>query len=73
MLTGRLETGTIMLSISVDHVVFSVDEVDKLSVMPMGLWCPPSGPSASGPLPMSTCTSCMNCEYCFGRKEPSAQ
>ena len=73
-----------MLSIGVDHVVFRVDEVDKLSVMPraqraakymtaMGLWRPPSGPSASGPLPTSTCTSCMNCEYCFGRKEPSAQ
>ena len=73
-----------MLSIGVDHVVFPVEEVDKLSVMPraqctakymtaMGLWRPPSGPGASGPLPTSTCTSCMNCEYCFGRKEPSAQ
>ena len=69
-----------MLSIGVDHVVFPVDEVDKLSVMraakymsAMGLWCPPSGPSMTGPLPKSTCPSCMNCEYCFGRKEPSAQ
>ena len=72
-----------MLSIGVDHVVFPVDEVDKLSVMPraqraackymaaMGLWRPPSGLGASGPLPTSTCPSCMNCEYCFGRKEPS--
>ena len=60
------------------------DEVDKLSVMPraqraakymsaMGLWRPPSGPGVTGPLPKSTCPSCMNCEYCFGRKEPSAQ
>ena len=24
-------------------------------------------------LSTSSCTSCMNCEYCFGRKEPSAQ
>ena len=73
-----------MLSIGVDHVVFPVEEVDKLSVMPraqraakymtaMGLWRPPSGPGAPGPLPTSTCPSCMNCEYCFGRKEPSAQ
>ena len=73
-----------MLSIGVDHVVFLVEEVDKLSVMPraqreakymtvMGLWRTPSGPGASGPLPTSTCPSCMNCEYCFGRKEPSAQ
>ena len=73
-----------MLSIGVDHVVFPVEEVDKLSVMPralraakymtaMGLWRTTSGSGASGPLPTSTCPSCMNCEYCFGRKEPSAQ
>ena len=73
-----------MLSIGVDHVVFPVEEVDRLSVMlraqraakymtAMGLWRPPSGPGASGPLPASTCTSCMNCEYCFGRKGPETQ
>ena len=73
-----------MLSISVDHVVFPVEEVERLSVMPraqraakymtaMGLWRPPSGPGAPGPLPASTCPSCMKCEYCLGRKEPSAQ
>ena len=73
-----------MLSIGVDHVVFPVEEVDRLSVMPraqraakymtaMGLWRPLSGPGAPGPLPTSTCTSCMNCEYCFGRKGPSTQ
>ena len=73
-----------ILSIGVDHVVFPVEEVDRLSVMPraqraakymtaMGLWRPPSGPGAPGPLPTSTCTSCMNCEYCFGRKGHSTQ
>ena len=73
-----------MLSIGVNHAVFPVDEVDRLSVMPraqraakymsaMGLWRPPSGVSAPGPLPVSTCTSCMNCESCFGRRGPSAQ
>ena len=73
-----------MLSIGVDHMVFPVEEVDKLLVMPraqraakymtaMGLWRPPSGPGAAGPLPASTCTSCMNCEYCFGRKGPKTQ
>ena len=73
-----------MLSIGVNHAVFPVDEVDRLSVIPraqraakymsaMGLWRPPSGESAPGPLPMSTCTSCMKCESCFGRRGPSAQ
>ena len=72
-----------MLSIGVDHAVFPVEEVDRLSVMPrapraakymsaMGLWRPPSGPGAPGPLPVSTCTSCMKCESCFGRREPTA-
>ena len=73
-----------MLSIGVDHVVFPVDEVDRLSVMPraqraakymsaMGLWRPLSGADTPGPLPVSTCTSCMQCESCFGRRGPSAQ
>ena len=72
-----------MLSIGVDHAVFPVDEVDRLSVMPraqraakymsaMGLWRPPSGEGTPGPLPVSTCTSCMKCESCFGRRGPSA-
>ena len=70
--------------IGVDHVVFPVEEVEKLSMIPraqraakymtaMGLWRPPSGPGAPGPLPASTCPSCMKCEYCFGRREPSTQ
>ena len=73
-----------MLNIGVDHVVFPVEEVEKLSTMlraqraakymtAMGLWRPPSGPGAPGPLPASTCPSCMKCEYCFGRREPSTQ
>ena len=28
----------------------------------MGLWRPPLGPGAPGPLPASTCPSCMKCE-----------
>ena len=73
-----------MLSIGVNHVVFPVDEVVRLSVMPraqrsakymlaMGLWRPLSGAGTPGPLPVSTCTSCMQCESCFGRRGPSAQ
>ena len=64
---------------SMDYVVFPVEEVDKVSVMPgdqrkakymTAMWRPLGAP---GPLPTSTCTSCMNCEYCFGRKGPTAQ
>ena len=31
----------------------------------MGLWRPPSGPGVPGPVPASSCRSCMTCEYCF--------
>ena len=73
-----------MMSIGVGHVVFPAEEVAKLSMTPraqraakymaaMGLWRPPSGPGAPGPLPTSTCASCMRCEYCFGRRYPPVQ
>ena len=65
-----------MLNIGMDHVVFPLEEVESLSMIPraqraakymtaMGLWRPPSGPGATGPLPASTCLSCMKCEYCL--------
>ena len=44
-----------MMSIGVGHVVFPVDEVEKLSMIP--------SPGTPGPLPASTCPSCMTCEY----------
>ena len=31
----------------------------------MGLWRPTSGPVLPGPLPVSSCNSCMSCEDCF--------
>ena len=73
-----------MMSIGVGHVVFPAEEVAKLSMTPraqraakymaaMGQWRPPSGPGAPGPLPTSTCASCMRCEYCFGRRYPPVQ
>ena len=31
----------------------------------MGLWRPQMGPGDAGPLPVSSCRSCMNCTYCF--------
>ena len=31
----------------------------------MGLWHPQTGPGDPGPVPASSCRSCMNCKYCF--------
>ena len=31
----------------------------------MGLWRPSSGPVFPGPIPVSSCNSCMSCEDCF--------
>ena len=31
----------------------------------MGLWRPTGGPVLPGPLPVSSCNSCMSCEDCF--------
>ena len=74
-----------LISINVGHVVFPAEEIAKLSMTPraqradkydmaaMGLWRPPSGPGAPGPVPTSSCTSCMRCEYCFPRREPPVQ
>ena len=31
----------------------------------MGLWRPRGGPVLPGPLPVSSCNSCMSCEDCF--------
>ena len=73
-----------MMSIGVGHVVFPAEEIAMLYMTPrvqraakymaaMGLWRPPSGPGAPGPVPISSCTSCMRCEYCFPRREPPVQ
>ena len=69
---------------SVGHVVFPTKDVAKLSRTPraqiaakymisMGMWCPPSGPGAPGPIPTSSCASCMRCDYCFPRRKPPMQ
>ena len=31
----------------------------------MGMWRPTSGPVFPGPIPVSSCNSCMSCEDCF--------
>ena len=55
-----------IMSVGVGHVVFPTEDVAKLSMTP-------SGPGAPGPVPTSSCTSCMRCEYCFPRREPPVQ
>ena len=31
----------------------------------MGLWHPQMAPGVPGPVPVSSCHSCMSCKYCF--------
>ena len=31
----------------------------------MGLWHPQTNPGVPGPVPVSSCHSCMSCKYCF--------
>ena len=83
-LTALHRMSSEMMSIGVGHVVFPAEEIAKLSMTPraqratkymaaMGLWRPPSGSGAPGPVPTSSCASCMRCEYCFPRREPPVQ
>ena len=66
----------IMMSIGIGRVVFPTNEIADLSSTPrasrvakymaaMGLWHPQTGPGDPGPVPTSSCNSCMKCQYCF--------
>ena len=57
-------------------IVVSGAEVDALApalrshraapyMSAMGLWRPQRSPTVPGPVPASSCNSCMNCKYCF--------
>ena len=55
-----------MMDLGIGQMVFPHDEVAGLSYMSaMGLWRPQTGQADPGPVPASTCRSCMNCDYCF--------
>ena len=65
-----------MMDLGIGQMVFPHDEVAGLSPAPlavrvakymsaMGLWRPQTGPGDLGPVPASTCRSCMACDYCF--------
>ena len=65
-----------MMVLGIGQMVFPQAEVADLSPAPraaraakymsaMGLWRPHTGPGDPGPVPASSCRSCMTCEYCF--------
>ena len=65
-----------VLSLALGQVVFPSQDVAALSpaqraprvaqyMSAMGLWRPLVVPGDLGPLPVSSCNSCMNCRYCF--------
>ena len=65
-----------MMALGIGQSLFTRAEVDDLSPAPraaraasymsaMGLWCPQTGPGDAGPVPVSSCRSCMNFKYCF--------
>ena len=65
-----------MMALGIGQSLFPRAEVDDLSPAPraaraasymsaMGLWHPQTGPGVPGPVPVSSCRSCMNCKYCF--------
>ena len=65
-----------MMALGLGRSVFPGAEVDALAPAPrahraapymsaMGLWHPQRSPTVPGPVPASSCNSCMNCKYCF--------
>ena len=65
-----------IMSIGIGRVVFPANEIADLSTAPrapraakylaaMGLWHPQTGPGDPGPVPVSSCNTCMKCQYCF--------
>ena len=65
-----------MMVLGIGQMVFPQAEVADLSPAPrtpraakymsaMGMWHPQTGPGDPGPVPASSCRTCMTCEYCF--------
>ena len=65
-----------MMVLGIGQMMFPQAEVADLSPAPraaraakymlaMGQWRPQTGPGDPGPVPASSCRSCMNCKYCF--------
>ena len=69
-----------MKVLGIGQMVFPQAEVADLSPAPraaraakymsaMGLWRPQTGPGDPGPVPASSCRTCMTCEYCFSEDQ----
>ena len=63
-----------MMALGLGQSLFPGVEVDDLAtraaraasyMSAMGLWYSQMGPGAPGPVPVSSCHSCMSCKYCF--------
>ena len=65
-----------MMALGLGRSLFPRAEVDALAPAPravraasymsaMGLWHPQNNPNIPGPVPASSCHSCMSCKYCF--------
>ena len=65
-----------MMALGLRRSLFPRAEVDALAPAPCtvraasymsatGLWHPQKNPNVPGPVPASSCHSCMNCKYCF--------
>ena len=65
-----------MMALGLGRSLFPRVEVDDLAPAPravwaasymsaMGLWHPQKNPDVPGPVPASSCHSCMSCKYCF--------
>ena len=65
-----------MMALSLGQLLFPKVEVNDLAPAPraaraasymsaMGLWHPQTNPGVPGPVPVSSCHSCMSCKYCF--------
>ena len=65
-----------MMALGLGQSFFPKVEVNDLAPAPraaraalymsaMGMWHPQTAPVVPGPVPVSSCHSCMSCKYCF--------
>ena len=74
---GQFVTSLNHMSSEVMRLVFGQEQFPSVAIQAispltrvrrvaaMGLWRPPVGPGAPGPVPNSSCNNCMRCANCF--------